>query len=281
MRKVIFDTDIGSDIDDAIALAYLLSHPDCELIGVTTVTGDVRKRAEIVHLICREYGVDVPIFEGIGPAMGSGPGQPNVPHWEAIKDRVEGYSPRSEHAVDWIRAMIDRYPGEIDLLTVGPLTNIAALIKQDTSILRRTRQVVSMMGKFLEPNFAEWNCKCDPIANEIVLRESWNHTLIGLDVTMPCSMSPDEFRIAFADGAKSVILPMAETWLASAADVTFHDPLAAAVLFKPELCRYQASSVQGGAEGVTIAVPNPAGSHNVAVAVEPDAFFKEFFAVTR
>ena len=54
--KVLFDTDIGTDIDDAVALAYLLSQPRCELLGVTTVTGEADKRAEMVSAVCRNVG---------------------------------------------------------------------------------------------------------------------------------------------------------------------------------------------------------------------------------
>ena len=62
--KVLLDTDIGSDIDDAVCLAYLLAQPDCELLGVTTVTGEGQRRAMLASALCREAGQDVPIYIG-------------------------------------------------------------------------------------------------------------------------------------------------------------------------------------------------------------------------
>jgi len=72
---ILLDTDPGSDIDDVLALAYLLRQPRCELVGVTTVTGDVAKRAAIVEVVCRAYGhphvpIHLGIFRHAGPRTG-------------------------------------------------------------------------------------------------------------------------------------------------------------------------------------------------------------------
>ncbi len=61
MTKILLDTDIGTDVDDAVCLAYLLSHPECELLGITTVTGEAAKRAALASVLCREAHKDVPI----------------------------------------------------------------------------------------------------------------------------------------------------------------------------------------------------------------------------
>src|SRR5690348_11318405 len=62
--KVILDTDIGSDIDDALCLAYLLAHPECELLGITTVSGEAEKRAMMASALCKVAGKKAPIFPG-------------------------------------------------------------------------------------------------------------------------------------------------------------------------------------------------------------------------
>ena len=62
--KVLFDTDIGTDIDDAVCLAYLLAQPACELLGITTVSGEPTKRAMLASALCRAAGKDIPIFPG-------------------------------------------------------------------------------------------------------------------------------------------------------------------------------------------------------------------------
>src|SRR5690349_10019245 len=77
---IILDTDIGSDIDDAVALAYLLKQPRCELLGITCVTGDVGKRCACADFVCRAAGrVDIPIHAGASSVLLTGPGQPLVP----------------------------------------------------------------------------------------------------------------------------------------------------------------------------------------------------------
>jgi inosine-uridine nucleoside N-ribohydrolase len=62
MTKVLLDTDIGTDVDDAVCLAYLLSHPECELLGITTVTGEAVKRASLASVLCKAAGREIPIF---------------------------------------------------------------------------------------------------------------------------------------------------------------------------------------------------------------------------
>src|SRR5439155_18276962 len=85
---LVLDTDIGSDIDDAVALAYLLRQPRCELLGVTTVTGNVAQRAALCDVICRAAGRDdVPIHAGASDVLLFGPGQPKVPQYEAVAGR--------------------------------------------------------------------------------------------------------------------------------------------------------------------------------------------------
>ncbi len=92
---IILDTDIGSDIDDAVALAYLLRNPRCELAGVTTVTGDVAQRAACAQVLCDAVGRgDVPIHCGARNVMVMGPGQPACPQYAAIADRRGGASGR-------------------------------------------------------------------------------------------------------------------------------------------------------------------------------------------
>ena len=62
MTKVLLDTDIGTDVDDAVCLAYLLSHPDCELLGITTVTGEAVKRASLASVLCKAAGREIRIL---------------------------------------------------------------------------------------------------------------------------------------------------------------------------------------------------------------------------
>src|SRR5437588_4106544 len=117
---VLLDTDIGSDIDDAVCLAYLLRQPRCELLGVTTVTGAVAKRAALCEVICREAGRDdIPIHAGAPFVLLIGPGQPRVPQYEAIRERPHrrDYAPGT--AVEFLRQTIRARPGAVTLLAIG------------------------------------------------------------------------------------------------------------------------------------------------------------------
>ena len=126
---VLLDTDIGSDIDDSLCLAYLLHEPRCDLLGITTVTGDTKKRASCCDAVCRAAGrTDVPIHPGATDVLLSGPGQPDVPRFAGLQGRHAFRTDWPEHlAVDFLRHTIHTHPGEITLLGIGPLTNIALL----------------------------------------------------------------------------------------------------------------------------------------------------------
>jgi len=133
--SIILDTDIGSDIDDAVALAYLLRQPRCDLVGITTVTGDVARRAACAEVICREMGRgDIPIHLGAADVLVYGPGQPNVPQYDGIKHRRSSDGSPKKYCGGFLRQTIRARPGEITLLTIGPLTNIALLFAVDPEI---------------------------------------------------------------------------------------------------------------------------------------------------
>lgn len=122
MTKVLLDTDIGTDVDDAVCLAYLLSHPDCELLGITTVTGEAVKRASLTSVLCQAAGKDIPIYLGADHPMRGEQRQPiaqqaaALPRWPH-----ETYFPDGR-AVEFLAQTIRSHPGEVTLLTVGPMT---------------------------------------------------------------------------------------------------------------------------------------------------------------
>lgn len=280
---VLLDTDPGSDIDDALAIAYLLRQPQCELVGITTVTGNTVHRAGIVEVICRAYGrEDVPIIAGARETLVHGRGQPFVPQYYAIADRPHRKDYEPDQAVDFMRRTIRSRPGEIVLLSIGPLTNVALLFALDPEIPSLLRGFVSMLGSFDRPG-NEWNAICDPGATTAVVKRSTLHTMIGLDVTMRCTMPPHEVRERFAKGPQSVILPMAEKWFETVDKITFHDPLAAAVLFEPDLCSYRpgkvVSPIDRENEGATVFSSDDLGPHWVADMVDVDRFFAHYFEV--
>ena len=291
---VLLDTDIGSDIDDAIALAYLLRQPRCELVGITTVTGDVAKRAALAHITCEAAGrTDVPIHCGASTPLLWGPGQPLVPQYEMAKHHPHRLDRPQNSAIDFLRQTIRSRPGEFTLLSIGPLTNIALLFALDPEIPSLLGGFVSMAGVFYKgPDQQEWNCLVDPIVTGTVYRATAAanipnaHLSVGLDVTLECKMAADEVRSRFKPRPLNVVLEIAGTWLQNSWDFTFHDPLAAALIFEPGLCEYETGTIQievsneKNRGGITtfLTGPNRAG-HRVAKSVDREKFFAEYFAV--
>ncbi|MCE9613786.1 MAG: nucleoside hydrolase [Lentisphaerae bacterium] len=290
--KVLFDTDIGSDIDDAVALAYLLSQPRCELLGITTATGQAQLRAQLASAICRHVGRDdIPIHAGCPQAM-----YVRIRQAEAQQAAALGAWPRRRDfppctAVEFMRQTIRQHPGEITLLAVGPFTNLGVLFALDPEIPSLLKHLVLMSGRFFEQMQGEWNAKNDPHATAIVYGAGCQsrpprHTSYGLDVTVRCIMPADDVRARFTARVLEPVRDFAEVWFKHAPCLCFHDPLAAAGIFEPELCEYATGlvtvSVTDPTAGWTVLQPGGAESpHTVAKSVRPDAFFDHFFKIVR
>jgi purine nucleosidase len=281
---VVLDTDIGTDIDDAVCLAYLLAQPRCELVGVTTVAGDARARARLADAVCQAAGrTDVPVVSGCGaPLMVQAAPKPVpqaavLPRW---KHREE-FDPCA--AVEFLRRAIRGRPGEITLLTIGPLTNAGLLCAVDPEAASMLKSVVMMGGRYVTGNRMEYNTCADPYAAELCFRApAPSLTAFGLDVTLQCTMPADECRARLRGGPLDVVIDMAEVWFRERDRICFHDPLAAACLFEPDLCAYRDGAVsvnleEGNAFGRTDFAQDPAGPHRVAVEVDAQAFFAHYF----
>jgi purine nucleosidase len=290
-KKVLFDTDIGSDIDDAIALTYLLAQPQCELLGVTTASGEPVKRAEMASAICRAAGrPGVPIFPGAPLPLVGAQHQPLVPQHAALGNwSHETRFPEGE-AIEFMRRTIRAHPGEITLLAVGPMTNIALLFRTDPEIPRLLKEVVLMCGKFTSRKISwgemEWNATCDPEATAIVYRsEPPALRSYGLDVTIQVTMAREEVAQRFArDKRLRLVLDFAQVWLAKQDKIYFHDPLAAVNVFAPDICGMERGQVtvdlkDGLEKGRTLWQRAAAGRQEVAVTVDTAHFFAEYFSV--
>jgi purine nucleosidase len=293
---VLLDTDIGSDIDDAVCLSYLLSQPRCELVGVTTVTGRPRARAALVSAICSAAGRDdVAIHAGTEAALLSATTpQPDVPQ-AVVLDRCEhrpAESFQENTAVDFIRDAVRARPGELTLLAIGPLTNVALAFATYPDLAASLRALVIMGGSFFgrSPGTQEWNIRCDPVAGRAVYgTRVARHASIGLDVSTRCAMPAREAveRFTSLGGAWGVVASMADVWAAEASSVVFHDPLAAVTIFSDHVCTWSDGQVSvdlsdGDERGATTfhpAGPDTDGrAHTVASDVDVDRFFAELFS---
>lgn len=286
---ILLDTDIGSDIDDAVCLGYLLRQPRCELLGITTVTGDTIKRAALTDFLCRQSGrAEIPIHAGATVPLWTGPGQREVPQYEVLARRPHRIDFPPATAIEFLRTTIRARPREITLLAIGPMTNVALLFAVDPEIPALLKDLVLMCGVFTEPKRREYNALIDPMATAMAFAaRPPRFTSVGLDVTNRCTLPADECRRRFAaaGGAFAFVAEMAEVWFRGRPSITFHDPLAAAILFEPGLCGYQAGevTVETGADlaGFTAFNAHAANKpHRIALGVDPDRFFAHFFRVT-
>jgi inosine-uridine nucleoside N-ribohydrolase len=295
--KILLDTDIDitGDIDDVMCLEYLLAQPACELLGVTTVSWATDRRAMVASALCRAAGRRVPIFPGaetplLVPLPAVTPRQPYDAE-RAILDQWEHDEvfPRGQ-AIEFMRQTIRDQPGEVVLLAIGPLTNIALLFAVDPDIPGLLKGLVMMAGAFAPERsgagLREWNAQLDPHATAIVYRATVGmHRSIGLDVTQQIKLGADEIRQRLAGSPSQILRDMAEAWLRASDSITFHDPLAAATIFEPQICRFESGAVEvelasEPLRGLTYWSPHaPGARHEVAVQADPAKFFEHYFSV--
>jgi inosine-uridine nucleoside N-ribohydrolase len=283
--KILLDTDIGSDIDDAVCLAYLLANPACDLLGITTVTGDTVKRASMASVLCKIAGRNIPIRPGRRESLLTEQKQPQVPQAAALDMWDHDTEFSQGEAIEFLRQTIRAHPGEVVLFGIGPMTNLAALFAADEEIPKLLKGLVLMCGVFLGRNTdLEWNALVDPTATAITYRAvPPYHRSIGLDVTTKVTMPADEVRKRFQAPLLRPVLDFAEVWFQHAKTITFHDPLAAATIFDEGICGFESGRVEVELKsdrlpGATLWYPkDPAGHHQVATSVNPQRFFDHYF----
>ena len=291
---LLLDTDIGSDIDDAICLSYLLGEPRCEVLGITTVSGRPRERAALVDAVCRAAGRDdVPVHAGTEHALLGGTPQPEVPQ-ASVLDRFAHRAPGSfepNTAVTFLRDAILDAPGAVTLLTIGPMTNAALLFATYPETAAKLRALVIMGGAYSTSRWIgggqEWNSYCDPAAAKIVYHTPVaQHRSVGLNTTTQCVLPTSESiaRFEALGGPWSVVAAMTEVWGERAESVTYHDPLAAVAVVDPDVCTWAGGRVSielasKRLQGTTSFDRDRDGSpHEVAVDVDVDRFFTRLFA---
>lgn len=296
--RTILDTDIGTDVDDCLALAVILGSPELQLEGVTCVYGDVSLRARMVLKLLRLAGrEDVPVMVGAEkPLLGMRPvywpGHEGVGLLEAADDSL---APATEHAVDYIVRSVMDHPGEIHLLAVGPLTNVALALLKEPQVAHNLAHLTIMGGAVRGPSalhlpYAEHNIACDPEAAHVVLLSGAPMTLVPLDVTTQTEIRrPDVERIrAVGTPFQDAVAGQIELYprYAETGSTFLHDPLAVAAVVYPQLVEFRRLSVEVETQGrlstaVTLMKIPADGSGSVQVAVNVDAPAAERFIVDR
>jgi purine nucleosidase len=265
-KKIILDCDPG--VDDAMAIAYAVGSPEIELLGITTVAGNVslaKTTANAIRVCEFLRADDVPVTAGSATAL---------LRPELTAERVHGEDglrgarlpppvtpPRPGHAIDFIIDTVLAAPGEITLVAVGPLTNIALALRREPALASNVASFVIMGGSSSRGNVtpaAEFNIAVDPEAAAIVFGAGWTVTMVGLDVTLQATAGPAvTARLAalgwlatdlllpclrsYADGDDVVTLPGPDP---DSGDPAVHDVCAVACVAYPGLLGCQPARVE-------------------------------------
>lgn len=255
--KVIIDTDPGHD--DAMALMLALKSPELDVLAVTTVAGNssventTRNTQYILDVLNQNK---VPIYSGAAAPLSRELIQAVV-HGET---GLEGIDPQGEsiltnNAVEKIIELVRANPDEITLVTLGPLTNIAAAIQQDPVTMSKVKQTVIMGGAIAvagnKNRVAEFNIFVDPEAAAIVLSfDSMQKTLVPLDACNDVQLSLQDFERIANPTLRDVLLKMMQPYIRNLAKDTgvtaalMYDPLTVFYLLQPNTCRTKTYNVQ-------------------------------------
>jgi purine nucleosidase len=314
MPRIILDTDLamgapGADIDDGFALALAHADPEIELELITTVNGntDVESSTVLAGELARRLGLTtVPIVKGAAasfthPEVVRKPADSVTALRDSVPPPDPGYA-----AVEIVKHVLNN-PGEITIVAIGPLTNVAAALLLEPRLATSVKEIVIMGGMFFgtmpsQVMPGEFNVWVDPEAAQAVLRSGAPQRWVGLDVTLQVRLTREHARRMLA--ADAPFAPFAgESTLAwidyihernpgsprTADSCAMHDPLAVAVLTRPGLCDFRevAASVvtgDGEARGVMITdlregVEPPPPNCRVAVSVDADAFTERFLGL--
>lgn len=278
--KVIFDTDPG--IDDAMALLYLSKLPEIDLLGITTVVGnaDIATTTRNALFLREQFGLSAPVIRGAGETLdGVSKPEPVIVHGLnglgdiAIPEVDEaGLLPgdAAQFIIDTLRA----HPGEVTIIAVGRMTNLALALRRDPAIAGLARQVVIMGGAFgyagrsgnITPA-AEANIHGDPVAADEVFAAAWPVVVVGLDVTHDIILDAGYLAdLAARAGANGELLRQMSDHYArfyqdimGLAGVVGHDLLAVTYALRPDWFETRSGPIcvvrDGIATGQTIQMP--------------------------
>ncbi len=253
-QPIILDTDPG--VDDALAIMLALGSPELDVIGICTVSGNVpletgtRNTQGLLQLLDR---TDIPVFAGADQPLKRDPVFATEVHGKSGMGQAVLPEPSQEvkgDAVDFLIKTLSDQPGEITIIAVGPLTNLALAEQRQPGTLQKARQVIVMGGAIAETGnstpVAEFNFYADPHAAQIVVHSGAALLIVPLDATRQVILSESDIENQIAplqtvasqfvvDATQNVLALYRQ--LGREPIVYLHDPLAAGAAIAPELLR--------------------------------------------
>jgi len=276
-EKIIIDTDIGDDVDDAFALALAVKSPELEVLAITTAFGETEVRAQIVDRFLEAVGsAEIPVMAG----KPTGKKQMSQRRYAE-----EGKVTRRSHgdAADFILDQIRNHPGEITLIAIGPLMNVGAAIDRDAAAFKKLKRVVIMGGSVRKgygdygynehvAPMPEWNILNDVSSAQKLFAAGVPLYVMPLDSTQ---LKLDEVKRAFLFTRGTVVTDqlaiLYHLWAQETP--TLFDPMTLAFVLKPELCPVTPQHIRVDEKGYT---REETGSPNAQVCLNsnPEDFFQ-------
>ena len=275
-EKVIIDTDIGDDIDDAFAVALALRSPELQILGITTTFGDTENRARLLDRLLGEVGrSDIPVAAGM-------PTPPRTAFTQ-LKYAEGGHFAKASHpdAVTFLLDQIRKNPSEITLVAIGPLMNVGAAIDKDPETFRKLKRVVLMGGSIYrgygdtgsgpprgpEP---EWNIKNDIPSAQKLFAAGVPLFVMPLDSTQLKMDAPNR-NFLFRQGTPltDALTLLYHEW--GQETPTLFDPMTIVFMIKPELCPVEPMNIRVDEKGFTRPVDAETGASSQNVRAMPNA----------
>ena len=211
--KVIIDTDIAEDIDDILVTAYAVASPEFEVLAITTVDGNVQARSRVARKVTKLFGhPEIPVAEGYARSMplkdttytGFAGG---VRYGEVAPDEEGLPEPSPLRADKLIAELAEKYPGEVNLLTIGSMGNVGHLLVRYPEAVNKLKRIVTNGGRFvsLEDQSIGWNLRYDPVAVAMTLRSRVPWVLLSETSSRYASLRQED-----VDRLKNAGLPSTE-----------------------------------------------------------------------
>ena len=279
-EKIIIDTDIGSDIDDAFAVALAIRSPELEILGIATDSGDTNERAKILDRMLAEVGrPGIPVAVGV-----SSPPNPHNREWDSVIQGRYGdnsrFPPKTHpNAVDFILDQIRHYPGQITLVAIGPIPNIGAMIDKSPDTFRQIKRVVMMGGSInpIKPDFGnapplqqqrEYNIYGDTVSSQKLFRSGVPIVLVPLDSTLHLTLDETKRAAIFTQSTPltDALTLLYQLWGQRTPDLI--DPMTIGYIVDPTLCPVRPMRIRVDDSGYTRV---ESGAPNAQVCLHSDA----------
>ncbi|KAI3985085.1 hypothetical protein MKX01_027171 [Papaver californicum] len=270
LDKIIIDTDPG--VDDSMAILMAFQTPELDILGLTTIFGNVTTKDATRNalILCETAGrPEVPVVEGsLEPLKGGAPRICDFVHGSDGMGNLSLPSPKGKKdkksAVEFLVDKISEFPGEVSILALGPLTNLALAVKIDASFASKVKRIVVLGGSFFASGnvnpAAEANIYGDPEAADVVFTSGANIDVVGINITTQCTLTDEDLSdLRESKGRHAQFLSdmckFYRDWHVKSdglCGIFLHDPVSFVALVRPDLFTYKKGVVRVEMQGICV-----------------------------